>query len=240
LNILIVDDDRDLATGLQELFVHSGHSASVVFTGEEALTLCRDQTFDLALVDLKMNGKDGLMTTLETSALMPDARHIIMTGDRIEQILGYLVDDDSEVAVFLPPISMDEVFRQIADGGPQGIVLCLDNAPDFHSKLEQFIQQRGKTTSLVTPAKDTVASILEKQTDILLLKFSQAPLPDVLIMYLALKQRGFVMPTIMVAGYAVDKQTAFQVLNNMPVSGCLFKPFNPAKLLQDLQLLFQE
>lgn len=237
LDILIIDDERDLALALQEVLAAAGHNASVEFGSDGALKKFRDKAFDIVLTDLSLKGKNGVITIHEISALNPQTRFIIMTGHRMEQILGAAVNDDSQVAVDLSPNSMDAVLEQLANLGPRGIILCSESSPDFCGKLEQAIQQQGKTSLLVSPGRDTAASIVDKNADILILKFCQAPVPEVMIMYLELKQRGYVVPTVMVSDYGVRGQTAYSRLASMPVSGCLFKPFKVSELLQDLQLL---
>jgi CheY-like chemotaxis protein len=66
LNILLVDDDRNLATtlshGLRKAMGDTGEltSVAVCFSGSEALSILATQTFDVVVSDFNMPGSSGL------------------------------------------------------------------------------------------------------------------------------------------------------------------------------------
>ncbi len=57
--ILIVEDEPSIAFALEADLRTEGYSVTVTSTGEEALRLARDETFDLILLDVMLPGKDG-------------------------------------------------------------------------------------------------------------------------------------------------------------------------------------
>jgi len=59
-NILIVDDDTELNEGLTELLKNEGYAVCSVNNGLEALKEAGCQTFDLIILDYKMEGMSGL------------------------------------------------------------------------------------------------------------------------------------------------------------------------------------
>ncbi len=54
--ILIIDDHDDLASSLQEVFVHTGHAVQIVPDRAAALALGNINWFDLVITDLDING----------------------------------------------------------------------------------------------------------------------------------------------------------------------------------------
>ena len=58
--ILIVDDDRSFRDSLGETLVSLGHVVTAASDGDEAMALLAARALDLALVDLRMPGRDGL------------------------------------------------------------------------------------------------------------------------------------------------------------------------------------
>lgn len=73
--ILVVEDNllnQELVTDLLEM---SGHTVVTADSGESALTIARQQPFDLILMDVSLPGKDGLTITAELKA-DPATRHI--------------------------------------------------------------------------------------------------------------------------------------------------------------------
>jgi signal transduction histidine kinase/chemotaxis methyl-accepting protein methylase/ActR/RegA family two-component response regulator len=60
LELLLVEDNRDIADTLAELLVTSGHRVSVVGTGEEAIDALRARRPEVVLCDIGLPGIDGL------------------------------------------------------------------------------------------------------------------------------------------------------------------------------------
>jgi CheY-like chemotaxis protein len=91
LNILLVDDDRVLATTLSHgLRKAMGKNISVVFcaSGPEALALLATQTFDLVISDFHMVGISGLELLKQIRQDHPKTTLILITAygtDALEQ-----------------------------------------------------------------------------------------------------------------------------------------------------------
>ncbi len=59
-SVLIVDDDRVILNLLAEGLRDLGYAVSTAVSGTDALALVADQTFDLAVLDMRMPGVSGL------------------------------------------------------------------------------------------------------------------------------------------------------------------------------------
>jgi two-component system, NtrC family, response regulator HydG len=77
--ILIVDDELVVRDSLARWFTAEGYEAKPVASAREALELA-DRNWDLALVDIKMPGMDGLELQARLKQSDPDVVIIIMTG----------------------------------------------------------------------------------------------------------------------------------------------------------------
>ena len=62
MNILAVDDKKDILTLIKTILEFEGHSVVTVENGDAAITACNESIFDLILLDLMMEGKDGFTT----------------------------------------------------------------------------------------------------------------------------------------------------------------------------------
>jgi len=78
--ILVVDDDRELRETISEILVDAGFAVAAAGSGEEALDVLREQTFDLVLLDMIMPGLGGqeILPLLKRQA--PRARVIMITA----------------------------------------------------------------------------------------------------------------------------------------------------------------
>ena len=80
LRILIVDDEAIVRDSLAGWFREDGHQADVARDAREALHLLASHIYDIALVDIKMPGMDGLELQSRLTASHPDMTLIIMTA----------------------------------------------------------------------------------------------------------------------------------------------------------------
>jgi DNA-binding NtrC family response regulator len=79
-NILIVDDEMVVRDSLGKWFTTEGYHIRTVQSGREALETIQKRDFDLALIDIKMPGMDGLELQNRLRQIDPELLLIIMTG----------------------------------------------------------------------------------------------------------------------------------------------------------------
>jgi two-component system, NtrC family, response regulator HydG len=80
LRILIVDDESVVRDSLAGWFEEDGHTVKTASDARSALTLIRSATWDIALVDIKMPGMDGLELQRRIHEAAPQTTVIIMTA----------------------------------------------------------------------------------------------------------------------------------------------------------------
>src|ERR1035441_10599810 len=78
--LLIVDDELSVRDSLAKWFTEEGYEVATAENANEALTRVAEQTFDVALVDIKMRGTDGIELQRRLHEIYPDMLVIIMTG----------------------------------------------------------------------------------------------------------------------------------------------------------------
>ncbi len=78
--ILIVDDETVVRDSLASWFDSEGYETGVAAGGREALTAIQKTQYDLALLDIKMPGMDGMELQKKLREADPELTVIIMTG----------------------------------------------------------------------------------------------------------------------------------------------------------------
>jgi DNA-binding NtrC family response regulator len=78
--ILIVDDELVVRDSLQKWFDSEGYDAGAVSSGREALFAVQQKQYDLALLDIKMPGMDGMELQKKLREVDSDLTVVIMTG----------------------------------------------------------------------------------------------------------------------------------------------------------------
>ena len=80
-HVLVLDDNRDLAENVAELFSAAGYSTEAVADGSGALDAAARRAFDLAVVDVRLPGDSGIRVAGELKAQCPEAEVILMTAN---------------------------------------------------------------------------------------------------------------------------------------------------------------
>jgi DNA-binding NtrC family response regulator len=80
LRMLVVDDEAIVRESLGAWFGQEGHQVATAENAKEALRLCAASRFDIALVDIRMPGLDGLELQARLAAADPELTIILMTA----------------------------------------------------------------------------------------------------------------------------------------------------------------
>jgi two-component system nitrogen regulation response regulator GlnG len=78
--ILVVDDDADTCSNMADLFGDRGYAIGTAASGATALVMARQQPYDVALLDLRMPGMDGLTLCRQLKRLQPPMVAMLVTG----------------------------------------------------------------------------------------------------------------------------------------------------------------
>jgi len=79
-HILIVDDERELCSLVAKLLRERGHSTECVLSGEQALKAAAERRPDLVLLDLRLDGIDGMETLRRLQVSATGAPIVMMTA----------------------------------------------------------------------------------------------------------------------------------------------------------------
>ncbi len=93
VRVLFVDDEQEFALVLSKRLRRLGLTVGTANNGADALRLARDQEFDVAVLDLKMAGMDGLEVLRTLLILLPQIRVIILTGHGSSQMARQCLDE---------------------------------------------------------------------------------------------------------------------------------------------------
>ena len=114
-HILIVDDENTLRYFLKRTLEAEGYRVSEAADGQTALSLLERETFDLALVDLRMAGMDGLEVMRQFRQRSPETQIIIVTGfasvPSAVEALRHGAHD-----YLTKPFNTEELLASVADG----------------------------------------------------------------------------------------------------------------------------
>jgi DNA-binding response OmpR family regulator len=112
--ILLVDDDKQLASALQWILADENFLVDVAFDGEEAMLKVKAHEYDVIICDLKMPRLRGDEFYLKSKAIRPGL------SDRFIFITGYATDP--AIAVFLTQHHLKYLVKPFP---VQGLIKCV-------------------------------------------------------------------------------------------------------------------
>jgi CheY-like chemotaxis protein len=90
MNILIVDDEPEVAEVLARSLMRQGHHTTVAHSGEDALRMVEESSPDAMFLDVSMPGMNGLQVLQEIKRTRPSLAVVVITGhatdDELEQV----------------------------------------------------------------------------------------------------------------------------------------------------------
>ncbi len=109
--ILIVDDEEGLRQSLAEILELEGLQVTQALNGYDAVEKVKEKQYDVALIDIKMPGINGIETLNRVISLQPEIKAIMMTGHPVGDIQEKFLD---LVFGFLhKPFCIDELISMI-------------------------------------------------------------------------------------------------------------------------------
>ncbi len=134
IKILLVDDEETLLEYLSKRLLKEGLTVKATFSGEEAVKVAGGENFDVAVVDLKMPGIDGVETQKRLKEVQPFLQCIVLTGHgSVESALES--GQQNAFQYLLKPIDYDTLVIAIKDAHQKK--MDMENAK-FRDEVEKI------------------------------------------------------------------------------------------------------
>ena len=164
MRILVAEDDAPLAEFLHQRLQQEQFSVQVVSTRTEAQRLAVDQPYDLVLLDLNLQGGDGLDVLRGIRSKKPDLPVIIVTGSSIveECVRGLDAGADDYLAKPFAFAELAARIRAVLRRGnrPARAMLQVD---DLEVDRVTHIVQRGGHSIDLSPKEFALLEYLMRQ-----------------------------------------------------------------------------
>jgi DNA-binding NtrC family response regulator len=113
-NVLLVDDELEFLETLVKRLTKRGLNISTAKSGEDALKIIGGKGIDVAVLDVRMPGMDGIQTLREIKKIDPLMEVIMLTGHASVEV----AIEGMELGAFdylMKPADIDELFYKLQD-----------------------------------------------------------------------------------------------------------------------------
>lgn len=140
--ILVVDDEADICRNLQDILTDLGHDVAIAHDGEQALRLIEQRPFDVALLDFKMPGMDGLTLYREIRRRRPEIVAMIVTAYATPEATAHALGAGAW-RVLSKPVDPRSLLNLVETAAQQPLVLIVDDDADLCDSLWDILRERG-------------------------------------------------------------------------------------------------
>lgn len=233
--ILIVDDEADTCENLFDIFTDLGYQADVAYDGPAALALVARQHYDLALLDLRMPGMDGLelyrrirQVSASTVALVVTA---YATSDTAQSIL------QAGAWKILPkPVDIGPLLRLVQQAIDSPLVLVVDDDRELCENLWEIFRERGFRVHLAHDIPEAGNVLDHHQFQVVLLDM-KLPGGDGHQVLDLVREKNRKAATVIITGFRDEMENRVQQAISEGADAVAYKPFDVNQLLQTIQCL---
>jgi DNA-binding response OmpR family regulator len=233
--ILVVDDERDTCANLQDILTDLGYQVDVAYDGPMALTLLDRQPYDVALLDLRMPGMDGLELYRRIRATYPGTVAIIVTAYASGETTA-AAQQAGAWHVLSKPVDFTRLLPLVGQAAAQPHVLVVDDDPDLCASLWDLFRERNMRVSLAhdLPAARKQLTSQEHQVVLIDLKL---PTGDGCEVFHLVREANPQAATVLITGHRSDLADLIAHVESEGADAVCYKPFDVSELIGTVQRL---
>lgn len=112
-HLLIIEDDPNTLSGLQDLLRQEGYRVHGVTRGLQAIQMILAESIDIVICDYSLPDMDGLQVCRELKRLRPDLKLFLVTAYSNAEIVK--AAKECRIArIFHKPLDLDELLEKLA------------------------------------------------------------------------------------------------------------------------------
>ena len=168
--ILVIEDNRNLATGLRNNLEIEGYEVDVAADGQAGLALARSGVPDLIVLDLMLPGMDGyrVLKTLREEGIDTPVLILSARGEETDKVLGFHLGADDYVAKPFGLLELlarvDALLRRAASAGSRAKLASPVAFGDVHvDPGTHTVRRAGAPVALRPKEYDLLVALLQRK-----------------------------------------------------------------------------
>lgn len=233
--VLVVDDEVDTCANLSDILTDLGYQVEVAYDGPSAIELVKQNAYDVALLDLKMPGMDGLELYRRIKQLQSGTVAIVVTA--------YASSNTASAAlvagawqILSKPVDLSKLLGFVEEAVGQPVVLIVDDDHDLCHTLWDLFRERGYRVCMAHDPPEAAERLRMRQHHVVLIdmKLPNGTGADV---FRLVRQANPKARTVLVTGARSEMEQLVEHTLAAGADAACYKPFDVPKLLEILTSL---
>ncbi len=236
-SILLVDDDKDICENMADILVDLGFRVDMAHEGRAALKLVRERPYDLALLDLKMPGMDGLTLYREIKKVQAGIVALLITAHAGGSTTQEAIDAGTW-RVLPKPVDVARLLSLLDEALKKPLMLVVDDDADLCVNLWDLLHEQGYRVCIAHDGRQAAERLRDSTRVVLIdLKLSDRDGSEV---FRQIRGTNPAARTVLITGYRAETEPVVEQLQAEGADAICYKPFNIPDLLQTLSKLVKE
>ena len=227
--ILIVDDEPDTCANLSDILTDLGYQVDTANDGFAALELVKKNPYDIALLDLRMPGMDGLELYRRIREISAGTVAIVVTA--------YASSDTAKSArsagawqVLPKPVNIGNLLGLVSEALDTPLILIVDDDRDLCENLWDLMREKGYRVHVAHDVPEAERAIQQHAFQVVLVDM-KLPSGDGGQVLRLLRQRDQSARTLIITGFASEMEKRVAEAMAAGANAVCYKPFDVEKLL---------
>jgi two-component system, NtrC family, response regulator HydG len=234
-SILVVDDEVDTCRNLSDILTDLGYHVDVAHEGLSALELVRKKPYDIALLDMKMPGMDGVTLYREIKKLRADTVANVVTayagGDTKAEALAA-----GAWHVLSKPVDFARLLSFVGEALDQPLVLIVDDDHDLCATVWDLLRDRGYRVGTAHDENEAAEQLKGRDFRVVLIDM-KLPQGDGASVFRRVRQNNPSARTVFITGHRSETEQLVSQLVNEGADAVCYKPFDVPGLLSTVKQL---
>jgi DNA-binding NtrC family response regulator len=234
-SVLVVDDDVDTCRNLSDILTDLGYHVDTAHDGPSALELIRRRPYDVALLDYKMPGMDGVTLYRAIKRQRAGTVAIVVTayasGATAEEAL-----QAGAWRIVPKPVDFPRLLGLVEEAVGQPLVLVVDDDPDLCASLWDLLRERGFRAALAHDERQAQAQLKDSAFAAVLIDM-KLPAGDGAGVFRLVRQANPRSRTILITGCRSETEQGVRQALHEGADAVCYKPFDVGRLLDTLNRL---
>lgn len=229
LKVLVVDDDRRMVKTIRDILTVKGYCADSAYSGEEAVKKVKAEEPDCVLMDLKMEGIDGIATLKRLKEVAPGLPVVMMSAYATEEQMKE-ARQEGAYSILTKPVDIQLVLLFLSLLRKEESILIVDDDPAFCRTLKDILVARGYRVN-TEGAAGNVLGHMEKEYQLLVILDLKLGDSDGVEVLRAIRAKYPTKPVVLVTGNRDEVAGSLEKGRQIGAYTCLYKPVEADGLL---------
>jgi CheY-like chemotaxis protein len=231
--ILIVDDEADTCDNLSDILSDLGYDVDIATNGPAALKCVEAAHYDVALLDLRMPGMDGLeLYRLIKEKSASTVALVVTAYASSEQATAVLAAGARKIVS--KPVNIPYLLSIVEEAVVSPVVMVVDDDCELCENLWDIFHEAGYRVHLAHDSQDAAAWLKEHRVEIVLLDM-KLPGGDSQHVLRTIREENPQARTIIVTGYRQEMELRVQQALSEGASAVVYKPFDVQELIHTVR-----